>query len=344
MITKFVYDPLMESQRLLNVYWSIAHGIYEDYGFFVLPYRVPGNKKSVFLPKVTGVDSKKLIELFCQNNRLDVPTTDPELLKFANKIQICDLPSHDIDRNHTDKIEAEWSKISDTFEDYLTQTFPKFRRCHLKLNVYWTRFGTLLSFNCPVTKGVLNEATIFLRDDMGVSQIVEGFLSSILTQQFTQRKMSWLQRESIVDFLGLETNLAHIVTDFSATVLHTNKTEKVSNQLIIDSQKYLKSLSLEKQSKISVKKSMVFIHGEPSVVTFGTIERNFLNSLICQPNEPISYFALGESIWEDDEDAFSLWALSQIAYKVKNKLKKCGINPEVVKNIRGVGYAYLPQN
>ena len=112
---------------------------------------------------------------------------------------------------------------------------------------------------------------------------------------------------------------------------------------VLDTNKYINSIGLKNSETINVKGKVVYIHEKPSKLSFGQTECNFINALIKTPNEPISYFDLSDMVWKNSEDSFSLWALSQLAYKVKNKIRKCGLNPEIIKNVRGVGYLYIPQ-
>lgn len=343
MLTKFIYDKNFEAQRLLNVYWSLSHGIYSSYGFYMLPYLMPGNPKVVYLPKIKNFNSAKIVEYLSGYNRLNVPLQDEKLLAFAETIEKNLDKEAVINLDMIKKVEADWTKIEQVFEGSLLALFPYLRKYQLKLNVYWTKYGSLMSYNEPFVRGVCTEATIFLREDMGVSQIVEGFLSSLLSAQFEKRKLSWLQRETLVDFLALDTTLASFAPEFFPTVLASEHETAIEGKIIEDSQKYLKKLGLEKKVPVESKNGLIYIHGLPAKTPFGPLEIKFLDFLIKNPNEPVSYFDLSDQIWPDNEDAFSLWALSQLAYKIKNKLRKNGISPEVIRNARGTGYIFTPQ-
>ena len=346
MDTRFICNKEIESQRLLNVYWSLGHNIYSEHGFFVLPYKVPKNTHVIYLPPLKRVkDVKNIVKILSLHDRINIPTENQELIKLAGKIEIKINSNEKINKENITSVEKEWKNIEGAFEDYFVSLFPQFRKSQLKLNIYWTQYGSLMSYNRPLVQGLLNQATIFLRDDMGVPQIVEGFLSSMLSQRFEEREMSWLQRETVVDFLGLDTNLKHLIQNFSPTVLYDkNQSTGLDAKIINDSAKYLRSLDLEYQTLISVKNEIVYVHGKPSKIPFGGIERKFLELLINKPSEPVSYFDIADQIWPNNEDSFSLWALSQLAYKIKNKLRKNNLNPEIIRNVRGIGYIFVPQS
>jgi hypothetical protein len=342
--TKFINDRNIEAQRLLNVYWSLAHGIYSSHGFYVLPYRVAGNPKVIYLPEIEGVDSKKIVETLSQYDQINVPSTDKSLLEYAGKIEKGMGKKDEINLEKTKEVEANWLKIQEIFENYITNLFPSLKNSHLSLNIYWTRYGSLMSYNRPVVKGVSCQGTIFLRDDMGIPQIIEGFLSSVLSQLFVKRQMSWIQKESIVDFLALDTGISNFAEGYIPTVLSDESNTIIDSKTVSDSAKYLKKMGLGKQTFMECKNGLLYIHGLPSKTNFGPLEVKFLQILIENTNNPVSYFDISDYIWPENEDAFSLWALSQLAYKIKNKLRKCSINPEVIRNVRGIGYIYTPQN
>jgi len=344
MITTFHYDKKLEGQRLLSIYWSIGRNIYSSHGFYPLPYRSPKNPQVIYLPEIKGINPKELVEDTLKLNFFTIPLTDKIFTTWVETINKLIKNHESIDFISTNKVELEWKSIETVFENYLCNLLPELRNKNIRLDVYWTRYGSLMSYNDPIVKGVKSKISIFLRDDMGVAQIIEGILSVLLMQKFNKLEISWLQRETISDFLMLETGIKNFSTEFYPTVLKKyNQHDYLNTQIITDSEKYIRHLGLESQNLLMVKNNIVFIHNKPSKIPFGSFEKKFLEILISNTNEAVSYFDISDKVWSENEDSFSLWALSQLAYKIKNKLRKSGINPEVVKNVRGVGYIFVPQ-
>jgi len=345
MLTKFIYNQANEAQRLLFIYHSVAFDKYCDYGYMVLPYRTPGHPKSVYLPKIKGLDQTEIVHILSKYPILSLPTSDPILCKLSEKVKEKMGKVEIIDYDKTRRVEKDWKKLEIIFDQYFFNLFPQYRLNKLKLKIYWTRFGSLVSYNEIKSRGILKEASIFLRDDMGMAQIVEGVLSSLLTEKFNRREMSWLQYETLIDFFCMNTCFSHIAPNFYPTVLMNDQKNNFNEgKLLNDSINYLESLGLERHELISIKKGVIYIKGKPSKVPFGKTETKFLEVLIRKPLDPVSYYDLGDILWSDNPDLFSLWALSQLAYKVRNKLKKNEINPDVIVNSRGNGYMFIPNN
>lgn len=62
--------------------------------------------------------------------------------------------------------------------------------------------------------------------------------------------------------------------------------------------------------------------------------KEFLN----RKNEVVNYYRIGEILWKDEFDKFSLWAISRLIFRIRYKLQKLGFNPNLLENVRGEGY------
>ncbi|EKD65611.1 MAG: hypothetical protein ACD_50C00034G0002 [uncultured bacterium] len=63
-----------------------------------------------------------------------------------------------------------------------------------------------------------------------------------------------------------------------------------------------------------------------------------LDLLYKNKGKPVSSDSLGESIWKDNPDEFSLWAIAQIIRRLRKKLAFYFINPQRIKSVRNEGY------
>jgi len=93
---------------------------------------------------------------------------------------------------------------------------------------------------------------------------------------------------------------------------------------------------------LTIQKNEILIDEKPLRYRFTSTEEQIVKKLVLTPNEVVSYYDLADVIWKDDPDAFSLWALSRMIYKIRNKLWKNELNPNMITNIRGKGYCYIP--
>lgn len=184
---------------------------------------------------------------------------------------------------------------------------------------------------------------IYLRDDMKKAQIAEGFLSSFFRKKMGKdRQYSWLQREAVIDFLLQETKLTRLFPNYTPT-LTSKKNVKNLQKYCQDSVKYLKKMGFDHKPGLSIQNDKILINSRLPKFNFSPTENIIVKKLLTTPNEPTSYYDLGDLVWKDDLDKFSLWALSRLIFKIRNKLRKNGLSPEMVKNLRGQGYYYTSQ-
>jgi DNA-binding winged helix-turn-helix (wHTH) protein len=271
------------------------------------------------------------------------PKKTPQATKLLKVLKATGFRVEKIDLKETKKTEKEWQLIQPQFEDYFLDLFPQYRQHRITLEVFWTRYGTSVSFGTAPIKGKRADLKIFLRDDMGTEQIAEGFLSSLLAIKMKKDyQYSWVQRETIIDFLIQETKLNRLFPNYSPT-LGVKKNTKELQDHCRRSAKYLKKLGFATKPGLSIHKNKLLVNSQMPKFTFSPTEEEILKRLATTPNEPVSYYDLGDLIWKDDVEKFSLWALSRLIFKIRNKLRKNGLSPEHVKNLRGRGYYYTSQ-
>lgn len=67
-------------------------------------------------------------------------------------------------------------------------------------------------------------------------------------------------------------------------------------------------------------------------------EKRVLVKLFKAKGELVTYDKIGEELWKEDPDKFSLWAISQIVRRLRKKLSFYSINPKIITSLRGEGY------
>ena len=345
MEVNFYYQPRLEYDRLLSLYYNLAHRIYQDYGFIVLPYPI-SYPKSVFIPEIKGFKpSDYLGEL--RNLTPDLLTIPlqkaPNVTKLKKVLKEKGFRPQKVNRQRCQQLEEKWQLIQPLFEDYFFDLFPQFRQHNIQAEVYWSCYGTLVSFGFRKTKGKTAKIKIYLRQDSGLASLAEGFLSAFFLKDFWQKKYTFSQREAVIDFLLEKTKLNRLFPDFSPTLTLSPQKQSLV-RYYKESIAYLRRLGFyEKQALSLSKDGRVLIGGQLPRYPFTTAEEAVLKTLLATPNEPVSYYELGDVLWGDDVDRFSLWALSRLIFKIRHKLRKNGLSPDHIKNLRGRGYYYTPQ-
>ncbi|OGG17983.1 hypothetical protein A3D78_05880 [Candidatus Gottesmanbacteria bacterium RIFCSPHIGHO2_02_FULL_39_14] len=70
-------------------------------------------------------------------------------------------------------------------------------------------------------------------------------------------------------------------------------------------------------------------------------EKIVLDRLYKTKGKLVSYDTIGETLWKDDPEKYSLWAISQIIRRLRKKLTLYLLQPKIIKSVRGEGYILL---
>lgn len=88
---------------------------------------------------------------------------------------------------------------------------------------------------------------------------------------------------------------------------------------------YLRKIGFEKQTGLSIKNNRILINDKQPKPAFSQSEEKILKKLFTSAEKPVSYFELGDLLWQKNEERFSLWALSQLVYKLRKKIMANGL-------------------
>ena len=99
------------------------------------------------------------------------------------------------------------------------------------------------------------------------------------------------------------------------------------------------SLKSEKEKEIKRVKNNFIIYGEK--VNFSKKELAVFNSLYKKKGRVVSFDCLGDALWQNEPDKFSLWAIAQTVRRLKRKLSTYFINPQIIRSVSGEGYILI---
>lgn len=343
MKTTFHYQPEEEKERLLSCLHYALNGLYQQNGFFILPYRLAKEPKTVYLPRLPDFPLHLLAKDILNINPGDpLFAPKPKNQKLLDALSKINFQPEPIDLKNTSRVEKNWLIYQNLFEENLFDLLPSFRTNSLNAEITWTRYGTLVSFRFALSqkRSLLLKAT--LRDDMGINQIAEGLLSSLLEKDFLKNNYSWLQREAITDFLLQKTRFVRFFSHPQAT-LQDQKHFSHLNQHYQNSAAYLKELGLSPKPLLKAQNGKILIDNHLPKINFSKNESLILEKLLNCPDETVDYYQLGDVLWPNNPDKFSLWALSRAIFKIKNKIRLNGLSPDHIKNARGEGYYFTLQ-
>ncbi len=93
---------------------------------------------------------------------------------------------------------------------------------------------------------------------------------------------------------------------------------------------------MNKNIPIRFAKNGLFLHGQ--ITSLPKKEAAILKLLYRNKNKLVSYDTIGEVLWKDDPDKYSLWAISQIVRRIRKSLAGNFINPKIISSQRSKGY------
>lgn len=287
---------------------SISNGNYQKAGFLILPYLEKGLSNLVHFPGLGySVKFWRYISECKQINLGDeIPSEVLDLIRL-NK-EIAQKPSD--------------LKIGIGFWRFIkSSNLFNFDKLNVKeINVKISDYGTIGSFY--PRKNVIY---INLRRDATIYDLTKLILLSLYKMSITKRaevsEPSWYTRQNIVEFLLNNTGLFKIV----GSKRHKLATPKN----ILDSKLFL--------DKLGFKKNMDF----QSILSnniFTTTEQKIITILHKNIGKVVTFDDLGDLVWDNDSEIFSLYSLSKHIQNIREKLGVLEINEELISTVRKKGY------
>ena len=171
---------------------------------------------------------------------------------------------------------------------------------------------------------------------MSPAQIAEAILSSLFKPELEKQNYGWQETEGVIDFLMQYAQLKEIFEHYQPT-LRTIRS-KEDGKLAIESQKYLKRLGIPTGEIFSLENDRILIDGKTPKENFSANETKVIRLLVTNKNQLCSFDQIGDVLWEDSVESFSVWAISKLIQRIRNKLQANGVSPAVIQTQRGHGY------
>ena len=95
-------------------------------------------------------------------------------------------------------------------------------------------------------------------------------------------------------------------------------------------------ISSREISELKLIKNLFYANGEK--VKLSKKELLVLKALYKWKGKIVTYDQIGRILWETSEEKFSLWAISQLISRIRNKLSLYYVNPNIIHSQRGEGY------
>ena len=319
---------VLEDKYSVKIYQEVTqkieNGFQQERRFYILPY-LPEKFRDrvVYFP---------YIESYLNN-----------IKKFNELINFEDIPS---------EVQKD---ISNAYQPYKLSYNQKFLSLTEQSKSVLKEFEVFCSKNdlnpnvtiqaCPVFVGSLghydmNDGTIFIhpRFDRNITEIFGLILTVLVHLKVIPAKNKikwdktykekWWEKQEITQklFNSKEYREIFVNTKDTIEVLEDN----TAGGLAIESIEYLNKLNFPIKP---------FIKNAEQVQTLTNQEKKILELLIANRGAIVDYNQIAEIMWEENtEEKFSLYAISKIIERVRNKIQSSGIKPNLIHSQRGVGY------
>jgi DNA-binding winged helix-turn-helix (wHTH) protein len=319
-----------EAKRILHTALSIISNFYSSKGFLVLPYFVPGNSKTIYFPDL----EYNRVPNFWKAVKTEQRKSAELNLPMINPISQL-LPDSIID---SAKIENNWSQNLPTIWQNLINILPKLLTVK-NIKIIPTLYGSICTAYPTKNKSSI---IIYIRKDGTVANIIEAVLTYYLmfSESGIKSVYSWEEKEAIIDFILTETNLANTYKNYSATLKAIR--QKQQQRLAKDSSDYLKKLGMIQNQVIEIKNGNIHINNKDVSGAFTVNENKILTVLINNKGKTVSFDTIANIMWGDKSfDNFSPYAITKCLQRIRVKIGKLGIQPEIIQTKKGEGYSLV---
>lgn len=328
------YSEETEVQRIVFTASSIARNIYAKI-YYILPYK-PGHSptKFVYFPSYQYRTIPKFWHTVTDTIYTIPLTPPPQSIKPLTKL----LQGHTLlTPEDLRKIKQQWAKVEKKVLSLLKDYFPRFPSLVKEIEIRPTLFGSYASYS------ILRNGKIYLyyRVDAPISTITEMIITSVvhgLLLPDTTNEVGmlttglWQSKELTVDFLFKHTRLSYFFPHHVETITHKHLTGL--SKYAKDHYEYLNALGLLfdcEDRKIDPSHVACNCHFTPK-------ERRMYTYLMEHRNKICTFDELGDVLYLDNPDRFSLAALAKLIQGIRKKLLISGQHHHMIQTHRGQGY------
>ena len=335
--TTFYYNNFIDARTVLEQIYSLTSGYMLKQGYLPVTEYFPQFHYTQLFPSLTNKEYEQAQPgAFILDSFPKPITTNKVFNKSINIISNAIKKSgNEVDKDKADKLKSSWLAIQDRFFDYFEDIFGTCDK-DINLNVYVSAFGGDTVFFAPIASKNTLHIDLLVRDDKSIAEIAEGFIESYFWKIVKDNQNSWGEQEAIFDFMMKNTKLKKLFPAFNETLKNTRAIKDNAN-VLKNSQNFLNQIGFKYEEEIKILGNEIYIFDKLPQHYFTPSETKILKFLFDKKNKICSYFDIAGEIWDDPDD-FSIWAISRMIYKIRNKLKQNGIDPNKLKTYRGKGF------
>lgn len=329
MVASWEYSPQKEALRLLHTARQIAAGFYKLNGFIVLPF--PHAQSTDQIVTFLDLPYLSIPRFWEQVARIGVkylPGIDvkvpPKLLTAVAQL----MPP--LPQPNFQAAKDAWEQYESPILEAIYSLIPSKKGSISQIVIWPTILGTGCSFSyfCPSTKSIV----IWLRQDKGVAAIVEAILSALTRDDvFSHLGGVWQESEIIVDWLMAYSSLNPLLQaadpNWASNLTIKYARKKQSGSLALQSEDFLQRIGAPIANPAKV-----------DLAQFTAREKEIMELLISCSPRPVRMEQIGEILFKNNPDEYSLFAISKAIQRLRNRLEQNGISGNFIQTKRGEGY------
>lgn len=322
------YSLENEAMKVVHDAHYVVTGFSKINNFVVLPYGDLDASSSVdWFPDIPVAKIPRFWERAKHVDVYQIPIkTDEKLIREVLEL----LKEVNLNEPRVNELKKLWEKaehdVVTSIENYVFGKTGNIK----SITIYPTHFGNRTSFAAP--KEFPAEFKIFVREDADLYTIGEAILTCA-----TRRKMeeelsaSWRESEVFVDWNLLHGPVGETLKRFQPNAPAVLTLEQISDvqkaRVIKKSDEFYRKLGVPKLEKIFNDK----------ILNLSGQSQKIFELLKQHQNEVVSVDDLGAVLFDNEED-FSLYAISKAIERLRNKLEENGISGTYIQAFRGQGY------
>ena len=242
------------------------------------------------------------------------------------------------------QFEKEWGRIEKAFLNDLNHLIPNLPFDEIKI--------TLSQYGLRGWQYVENRTLhVAHRADFSINYIVNAVIRSIIVKVFSEPRTAegedyyrgtlWIEQQSIMTFLLLETRFAKYLTADYISVKKQVEEPQINVDLKKLSDENYRTLGFPTTKALRLNGLITKLNDEKLTNLTETQDRLLVNFLKHE-EEVVSNDDIAKIMWgEDHLEKFSLAAMIKMIHQLRQKLKVAGLQKEVIFTKRGEGYVLI---
>lgn len=323
---KIIHTAQTEIFSLMSYFYRVKTHFYYTNQYYVLPYLIPKNKRTVYIPDIELLRNKTFIKL-CNYYDYEIEDKYPQALEKIINLYSFEPIQKKQSLTNFDSIFSQFCKT-------LVQIFPSVLDNVSNIIIMPTRYGTACS---EYSSQSPDKTTIrfFMRTDTKLEEIFYMLLMERINRTKLYSDYTWEERMAICEHTMLFTPLRQLFPNFKPIL--NNLQNSIDPNLKKESLRYHQKLGINVLDIFLIKHGEIYINSK--FAKFTPTEKSVLKALIENKNQIVSFEQIAEAMWQDKStEKYSLYAMSKCIERIREKLKQHDIHPQVLETHRLQGY------